>query len=163
LVKEWGGDIDQVVPELNSIEAILTNIKTIENLKEQVSKILIGALAFRDSQTKSQHAKLIRQAKEYIDAHYMEANISLNDIAALVNLSSSHFSVVFAQETNQTFKDYLTEVRIQKAKELLRTTALRSTDISYQVGYNDPHYFSSAFKKNTGFSPGEFRSQARSR
>jgi two-component system response regulator YesN len=71
--------------------------------------------------------------------------------------------VVFAQETNQTFKDYLTEVRIQKAKELLRTTTLRSTDISYQVGYNDPHYFSSAFKKNTGFSPGEFRSQARSR
>jgi len=163
LVKEWRGDIDQVVPELNSIEAILTNIKTIENLREQVFKILIGALAFRDSQTKSQHAKLIRQAKEYINAHYMETNISLNDIATLVNLSPSHFSVVFAQETNQTFKDYLTEVRIQKAKELLRTTALRSTDISYQVGYNDPHYFSSAFKKNTGFSPGEFRSQARSR
>jgi two-component system response regulator YesN len=161
LVKEWGGDIDQVVPELNSIEAILTNIKTIEDLREQASKVLIGALTFRDNQAKSQHTKLIRQAKEYIDAHFMEADFSLNEIAALVNLSSSHFSMVFAQETNQTFKDYLTEVRIDKAKELLRTTALKSAEIAYQVGYNDPHYFSSAFKKNTGFSPVEFRSQAR--
>jgi two-component system response regulator YesN len=42
---------------------------------------------------------------------------------------------------------------------LLRMTALRSADIAYQVGYNDPHYFSSVFKKNTGFSPIEFRSQ----
>jgi two-component system response regulator YesN len=162
LVKEWGGDIDQVVPELNSIEAILTNIKTIENLREQVSKILVNALVFRDNRTKNQHAKLVRQAKEYIDAHYMEASISLNEIAAQVNLSPSHFSMVFAQETNQTCKDYLTEVRIEKAKELLRTTALKSADIAYQVGYNDPHYFSYTFKKNTGFSPVEFRSQARS-
>jgi two-component system, response regulator YesN len=45
---------------------------------------------------------------------------------------------------------------------LLRTTALKSADIAYQVGYNDPHYFSYTFKKNTGFSPSEFRSQARS-
>jgi two-component system response regulator YesN len=92
----------------------------------------------------------------------MEADISLNEIAAQVNLSSSHFSMVFAQETNQTFKDYLTGVRIEKAKELLRTTALKSADIAYQVGYNDPHYFSYTFKKNTGFSPVEFRLQARS-
>jgi two-component system response regulator YesN len=50
-------------------------------------------------------------------------------------------------------------MRINKAKELLRTTALRSSDIAYQVGYNDPHYFSSVFKKNTGLSPIEFRLQ----
>jgi two-component system response regulator YesN len=70
--------------------------------------------------------------------------------------------VVFAQETDETFKDYLTRLRIQKAKELLRTTSLKAADISYRVGYNDPHYFSSAFKKNTGFSPVEFRLQTKS-
>lgn len=161
LIREWGGDIDRVIPELNSIETILTSIKTIENLREQVGKILVGALAFRDTRAFPQHAGLIRQAKNYIDQRYMEADLSLNDIAILINLSSSHFSTVFAQETSQTFKDYLTEVRIQKAKELLRTTALRSSEIAYQVGYNDPHYFSFAFKKNTGFSPSEFRRQAK--
>jgi two-component system response regulator YesN len=160
LVKEWGGEIDRVVLELNSLETILTSIKSVENLREQICKILVSALVFRDTQTQPQHTRLIQQAKNHIDQHYMEADLSLHDIATLINLSPSHFSTVFAQETSQTFKDYLTEVRIQKAKELLRTTALRSSDISYQVGYNDPHYFSFVFKKNTGFSPSEFRMQA---
>jgi len=90
----------------------------------------------------------------------MEADLSLNEISALINLSPSHFSTVFSQETDQTFRDYLTAIRIQKAKELLRTTNLKSSDVSCQVGYNDPHYFSFVFKKNTGFSPSEFREQA---
>jgi two-component system response regulator YesN len=89
----------------------------------------------------------------------MDPDLSLNEVAAQVNLSPSHFSVVFSQETGQTFKEYLTEVRIKKAKELLRMTALRSAEISYQVGYSDPHYFSSVFRKNTGLSPTEFRLQ----
>jgi two-component system response regulator YesN len=80
-------------------------------------------------------------------------------VASEVSLSASHFSVVFSQEAGQTFKEYLTEIRINKAKELLRMTSLRSADIAFQVGYNDPHYFSSVFKKNTGLSPIEFRSQ----
>ena len=160
LVKEWGGDIDQVVPALNAIETILANVKTIENLREQAAKILFSALAFRDAQTRNQHAKLIQQARDYIASHYMNPDLSLNEVAAQVNLSPSHFSVVFAQETDQTFKDYLTEVRLQKAKALLRSTAFKATYIACLVGYNDPHYFSFVFKKNTGYSPTEFRGQA---
>jgi len=159
-VKECGGDIEKVLPELNSIETILVNINTIENLKEQVCQILMSVLAFRDAQSQPRHARLIQQAKDYIDQHYMEADLSLNEISALINLSPSHFSTVFSQETDQTFRDYLTAIRIQKAKELLRTTNLKSSDVSCQVGYNDPHYFSFVFKKNTGFSPSEFREQA---
>jgi two-component system response regulator YesN len=126
----------------------------------QAQKILVSALVFRDSQTKSQYTGIIQQAKEYFDHHYMDPDLSLNEVAAQVNLSPSHFSVVFSQETGQTFKEYLTEVRIKKAKELLRMTTLRSAEISYQVGYSDPHYFSYVFRKNTGVSPSEFRLQA---
>ena len=158
-VNELGGDVDQVIPELDSIETVLTNIRTLEQLYEQVRKILASALAFRDSQTNKQYAGMIRQAKEYIDHHYMDPNLSLNQVAAQVNLSPSHFSVVFSQEACQTFKEYLTEIRIKKAKELLRMTTLRSAEISYQIGYNDPHYFSYVFRKNTGLSPSEFRLQ----
>ena len=78
-----------------------------------------------------------------------------------MNLSSSHFSVVFSQGTCQTFKEYLDYHRINKAREMLRSTSLNSNDIAYQVGFNDPHYFSYVFKKNTGFTPTEFRSQTR--
>ena len=137
----------------------MSNIKTIDQLQEQAYKILSSGLTYRDSQPNGQYKNLIRQAKEYLEQHYTNPELSLNEAAAHANLSASHFSVVFSQETHQTFKEYLTEIRIKKAKELLRMTALRSADIAFQVGYNDPHYFSSAFKKNTGLSPMEFRSQ----
>jgi two-component system, response regulator YesN len=159
LVDELGGDIDQVIPEFNSMETTLANIKTIEQLREQARKILIGAMAFRDSQTCSHYTGMIRQVKEYIDCHYTDPDLSLNEVAAQVNLSPSHFSVVFSQETHQTFKEYLTEIRIKKAKQLLRMTTLQAAEISYQIGYSDPHYFSSVFRKNTGLSPTNFRLQ----
>ena len=160
LVNELSGDVDQVMPEMNSIETVLSNIKTLEQLRKQSHKILTGALDFRDEFSSHQYKNLIWQAKEYIGQQYANPMLSLNEVASQVNLSASHFSMVFSRETCQTFKEYLTEIRIRKAKELLRTTTLRSADIAYRVGYNDPHYFSSAFKKNTGISPIEFRAQA---
>jgi two-component system, response regulator YesN len=159
LINETGGEIDRVIPELSSVEIILSNIKTVEQLREQAYKIITIGLACRDSQSNGQHTHLIRQAKEYLEQHFADPELSLNEVAAQANLSPSHFSVVFSQETGQTFKEYLTQTRINKAKELLRMTTLRSADIAYRVGYNDPHYFSSVFKKNTGLSPIEFRSQ----
>ena len=159
LIHELGGEIDHVVPEPSSIEAILSSVKTVEQLREQANKIISIGLAYRDSQPNNQHIHIIRRAKEYIELHYTNPELSLNEVAMQANLSHSHFSMVFSQETSQTFKEYLTELRINKAKELLRMTTLRSADIAYQVGYNDPHYFSSVFKKNTGLSPMEFRSQ----
>ena len=160
LVHELGGEIDNVMPELNSIETVLANVNSVEQLRNEAHKIISIGLAYRDRHPNSQHTHLIRQAKEYIEHHYADTELSLNALAARANLSASHFSAVFSQETHQTFKEYLTEIRMNKAKELLRMTALRSAEIAYQVGYNDPHYFSSVFKKNTGLSPIEFRSQA---
>ena len=159
LVNELGGDVDRIIPELNSVETVLANIKTVEQLWEQARKILVSALTFRDSQTSHQYTGMIRQAREYLDHHYMDPNLSLPEVAAQVSLSPSHFSAVFSQETCKTFKEYLTEIRIKKAKELLRMTTLRSAEISYQIGYNDPHYFSFVFRKSTGRSPTEFRFQ----
>jgi two-component system response regulator YesN len=159
LINELGGEIDRVLPELNSIETSLSSVRSVEQLREQTSKIISIGLSYRDNQPNGQHAHSIRQAKEYIEQHYMDPDLSLNDVAARASLSASHFSMVFSQETSQTFKEYLTEIRMTKAKELLRMTTLRSADIAYKVGYNDPHYFSSVFKKHTGLSPLEFRSQ----
>jgi two-component system response regulator YesN len=157
-INELGGIIDEVVPELAAIQTLLANTQTVEQLRAQARKILLAALAFRD-QLNHPYASLIRQAKDYIDRHYADPELSLNEVAAHVNHSPSHFSTLFSQETGQTFKDYATEVRIRKAKELLRTSTLKSSEIAYHVGYSDPHYFSSAFKKNTGLSPTEFRQQ----
>ena len=92
----------------------------------------------------------------------MDADISLNAVAAQVNLSASHFSLLFGREVGEPFVEYLTRIRIEKARELLRTTRLNANEISYEVGYNNPRYFYSVFKKVAGCSPTEFRLKAQS-
>ena len=158
-VAELGGNVDRIVPALENIETTLAKITSGENLQEEVQAILIGALTYRDSQANNQYSLMLQQVHDYIDQHYGDADLSLNDVARQVNLSPSHFSTVFSQETGQTFKEYLTEVRIRRAKELLRSTTLKSFEISYQIGYSDPHYFSYVFRKHTGLSPKEYRQQ----
>ncbi|MCB9134686.1 MAG: response regulator [Anaerolineales bacterium] len=159
LAHEIGGEMDKVIPELNSLETVITHVKSNEQLREQVYKILVNALKFRDCQCNNQYYNVIHQAVRYLECNYASSELSLNEVASQVNLSASHFSMIFSQEIGKTFKEYLTELRINKARELLRMTTLRSAEIAYEVGYNDPHYFSTVFKKNTGFSPREFRAQ----
>jgi len=158
-VDELGGDVTRIVPQLNGLEAILDHVKAVEQFAEQVRDVLVAALVFRDGRASDHYAAVIGQAQGHIGRHYHEPELSLNEVAAEVGLSPSHFSTVFSQETGQTFKEYVTEVRIRKAKELLRTTSLKAFEICYQIGYNDPHYFSHVFRKNTGLTPTEFRLQ----
>jgi two-component system response regulator YesN len=160
LIHAWGGEPERVLPELNQLEAVLLQVASIDDIKAYAQPILQRALVFRDDQASAQHTGIIHQAKDFIDHHYMDANISLQTVASRVGHSPSHFCTLFGEATGRTFKAYMTELRIKRAKELLRTTSLRTADISDQVGYNDPHYFSLVFRKCTGLSPKEFRMQA---
>ncbi|MEW5959968.1 MAG: helix-turn-helix domain-containing protein, partial [Chloroflexota bacterium] len=156
-VHQLGGVVDQVMPEINHVETLLLNIKTMTQIQAETRKIFLSALAFRDSQSANQYGAMILEAKDYIDGHFADPDLALNDVAGQVGLSPSHFSAVFSRETGETFKEYLTKTRIEKAKELLKMTGLKAFEIAYQVGYKDPHYFSVVFKRQTGLSPTEFR------
>ena len=100
---------------------------------------------------------VISEAKLYMSLHFTNPNLMLQDVAKAVSMSGSRFSTVFSQQTGQTFTEYLMYLRLSKAKELLRTTNERSSQIAREVGYNDSHYFSYIFKKNTGLSPREYK------
>ncbi|MBQ3979367.1 MAG: response regulator [Lachnospiraceae bacterium] len=102
---------------------------------------------------------VISEAKLYMSLHFSDPNLMLQDVAKAVSMSSSRFSTVFSQQSGQTFTEYLMYLRLTRAKELLRTTAERSSQIAREVGYNDAHYFSYIFKKNTGMTPSEYRGQ----
>jgi two-component system response regulator YesN len=159
LIREWGGEPNQVLPELDLLDAVVGESNSVEQIKEQLRPILSQALAFRDAQANTLHVGVIHQAREYIDHHYMDSDISLQIVASRVGHSPSHFCTIFGEATGQTFKEYLTDVRMRRARELLRTTHLRSAEVSTQVGYNDPHYFSLVFRKCTGLSPRDFRAR----
>jgi two-component system response regulator YesN len=156
-VTELGGDAREIIPAMDDIEGFLVNVKTSEQIKESLRELFSAALTFRNNQTQYEKAKLIFQAKDFINANFTDPNLLLNEVAAMVNLSPSHFSVVFGRETGESFKDYLTRVRIDRAKELLRTTNMKCSEVAFQSGYNDPHYFSYVFRKNTGLPPQQFR------
>lgn len=95
-------------------------------------------------------------AKEYIADHYDKA-ITLEEVAEAVNLSPQYFSKTFKERAGSSFIDYLTELRVERAKELIRSKQKSVKEVCYHVGYKDPNYFSRVFKKYTGVSPSDYR------
>ena len=87
----------------------------------------------------------------------MDEDLSLNTLAEHVRFSPNHLSMIFSQQMGVTFSKYLIEYRIGKAKEALKCTSMKSSEIALEVGYRDPHYFSYMFKKITGQTPTQYR------
>ena len=91
----------------------------------------------------------------------MEANITMiyaSKLSTELNTNANYLGQLFKEETGEYFSDYLNRIRINKAKELLRNTDRNTKDISIDTGYKDVNYFYKAFKKFTGISPSEYRS-----
>ena len=108
----------------------------------------------------ARHANAMHRCTQYIDAHYAE-KITLEDLARKVYLSVPYLSLIFKREIGASFNQYLTQVRINKSKSLLRCENLRITDISAAVGFEDQSYFTKVFKRFTGVTPHQYRSAMR--
>lgn len=98
------------------------------------------------------------QAMNYIEKNY-NSGLQIHDVASYLGLHPNYLSAVFKQETGKTPKQYMMELRIRKASELLRQTDYPILVISKSVGYADQLTFSRAFKSMTGMSPTDYRQQ----
>ncbi len=105
-------------------------------------------------------SRYIRSAKKYIGSHYSE-NINLDDICSYAGISKNYFCHLFRSETGISIWEFLTEYRIEKAKELLAGSDMKNYEISYQIGYENPSYFSRIFRKLTGKRPSDYRNDIR--
>lgn len=109
---------------------------------------------------KERHAStnmMTQKAKHYIEEHYTDSKLSVEDLCNFLNVSATYFSVTFKREMGMSFISYLTKVRLEHAVELLDSTEEKSYMIAQKVGYTEANYFSYVFKKKYGVSPSKYR------
>lgn len=111
---------------------------------------------------KNEHENsLVQRAKEYINENYRK-DLSLDELSRELDISPYYFSKLFKEETGSNFVEYLTGLRMDRAKELLKDESLSMKEICAAIGYSDPNYFSRIFKKNVGLTPTEYREREKS-
>lgn len=135
--------------------------QSLVDCQEIVLENLVSAHRQLEEVRLSSGNQLIEGACAYIEHHYADAEMSLNAAAAHVFVSPTYLSILFKKKLGVTFIDYLINLRMEKAKALLRDTGKRTYEIAAETGYSDPQYFSSCFKKYTGLTPTEYRAQHR--
>lgn len=139
----------------NSIVAFLEKCFTFQELHHTL--VRQTDTYFEDLKASVPENSTIFMIKDYISKNYRKETLSVKDISSHVFLSASYVCTFFKNETGQTLNQYLTEYRMEKAKNLLADPRYKIADISSRVGYSDGNYFGKSFKKYTGLSPSEYR------
>lgn len=155
-IKGLGCDTNEM-ESADTEEVLAESGKNMESAIAYAKKMISQAIEIRDQNSGNKNRSILKTAVDFIDSHYMDEEISLNTVANVANVSSNHFSALFSQNMGQTFIEYLTTLRMNKAKELLRCTGMRSSEIAGEIGYKDAHYFSYLFKKTQGMTPSDYR------
>ncbi|MCD7735657.1 MAG: response regulator [Lachnospiraceae bacterium] len=158
-LESLGYEQKEFIDDFPNVQLAARGLTDVE-LKEYIRSILARAFELKEKKSKNQSKTVILQALEYIDRNFTDETISLKEVAGYVNVSANYFSAVFSQEMQQTFVEYLTGKRMERAKELLRGSDLRSAEVAARVGYKDPHYFSFVFRKTQGCTPRDYRAAA---
>ena len=137
-----------IVGQLNRMDNLSAVLTWLEGFRDQMIKVL-------ENHQEARKDKIVELALEYVRAHYQE-KITLSQAAAVLNVSQGHLSSTFKKQTGKNFSDYVTEMKIEKARELIESYQYRMYEISDMLGFDTPYYFSSVFKKITGYTPKEY-------
>ena len=133
--------------------------RTLEEMEAWFLRFSHKIAQYLRSQQEDFSLQKVREAELFIQEHYPDSDLNIGQLCKELSISTSYFSVIFKKHTGKTFLEYLTEKRMEKAKELLRTTHLKTYEVAEKVGYQDPHYFSLLFRKTVGLTPTAYRSE----
>ncbi len=150
-------DLNELLDGDDNLMVELYKYKTLDEVQIWLIKLCKNVATFLSTERESYCNSLTARAIDFIKDNYSNPDISVNSVCKYLYISVSYFSSVFKNATGETFIEYVTKVRMEKAKDLLRATNLKTYEIARKVGYSDPHYFSSSFKKYTGETPTAFR------
>ncbi|MBP3966675.1 response regulator [Paenibacillus lignilyticus] len=147
--------------ELESAESALWEAlfeqETIGEMRQLIEIHLLSACDRIREKRIGKVANLAERVRTIIEQKYADGNLTVDAIGKEVYLTSTYVSLLFKQETGQTINEYLTQVRVERAKEMLRDHRYKFYDICYAIGYTDPSYFTKLFKKATGVTPSVYR------
>ena len=133
------------------------SLQNVDVALDRLRAILNKVVMLLEENSRSRNSLAIADAIEYINEHYMDHRLSLDDVAKHVHMSPCYFSVIFKRETCDVFTDYLIRLRIKKSIEMMHNTDMKVYEIAIAVGYDTASYYSTAFKKETGYSPREYK------
>ncbi len=155
-VNELGYNILDIMDNSFSLNFSIYEITDLIELEEWLFGFFYKINEYISKNRRSRNELLISRIKDYIDENYFD-NISLAAISKIFGISSGYLSSLFCEFNGLNFIDYLSNLRIQKAKVLLKNSDLRIYEIAEKIGYRDAYYFSSAFKKIVGINPTDYR------
>lgn len=156
VAKRMDVNLSEILGDDNLFDSI-DKFNHIEDLKEWLMQICLKIKEGIDKERQDSSKLLVSNAIDYINNNYTDRELSINNICSHLHISTAYFSSIFKKETKTTFVNYLTGVRMEAAKELLKTSNLKSFEIAEKVGYSEPNYFSYSFKKTFKLSPSEYR------
>lgn len=148
LVLKYGTDIFK--RDIQTMLKTLGACKTFEEVEDYITSLLMETLQRVSAVDGGKTGRLMMRAKEYIESNFQLNSCSLSQLADTLEVSPYYLSRLFKRHGQDNFKDQVISLRMEKAKDLLRTTNLTTKEISHQIGYDDPNYFSRAFKKYAG-------------
>ena len=157
LIRSMGIENSSVFGGETNFFAMINKLATKEEIREWIFSVCVKTSKAILASRNSNKNELIEKAKKYIEAYYADCDLNAEKLCNHLHISTNYFSSLFKKETKLNFSSYLTRVRIEHAKTLLRNTDLKAFDIGNQVGYVEGHYFSYVFKKATGVAPTEYR------
>lgn len=157
LLREAGGKPEDIFLSVSDTISVILNEADPDRMGMRLSETLITASEYRNRLEQLRPNSVVFKAKRYMEENYQNPALRLEDVANHVYINPSYFSSIFSRELKISFGDYLTMIRMEKAKELLRDSHLKIYEVAQQVGYQNVSWFHVAFKKYTGVKPGEFR------
>ncbi|MBE6729179.1 MAG: helix-turn-helix domain-containing protein [Ruminococcaceae bacterium] len=151
-----GVDVDSVLGNTDPYRFIIRQNHT-EIITEWIMKISSKLLNLIHNRHQTEEKIVIQKAKSYIEENLSDINLGLMQVSNVVGLSNTYLSQLFKKETGVGITNYITEMRIERAKQLLAETSLSAAEISRQVGFVSAGYFGQVFKKNVEVTPQEYR------
>jgi len=156
-IYEIGKQVEDFLPPSFSPFQEITNKSSLEEAFEWITDLYLSVAGHSKNMKRTKSGNLLTSAREYIDAHYMDSHLKVEDVAKHFYIQPRYLLKIFKEGLGMSVSDYLFETRMQKAKELLSSGRnLRLTNVAEMVGYGDPAHFSKSFKRHTGLSPSEY-------